>query len=546
MFNLVHDPIEAVEEFIKTTTSLSTERNLNSLLNQIVSAARQLTHAEAGRLYILDETKRYLYPEVSQNEVMPAPLTYLSQVPLFLDNQRQVKNVSAFCAFSSEPVNISDVYQYTGFDCTELYHYDRLTNYHTQSLLAVPLRSYADITIGVLQLLNYRDSQHEQITSFPKTLEGLVKAFASQAAVALDNTQLIEQNSRLINLLKTTNQQLEAENRQLKQKITLKSRFTTTLIGNCAAMQQIFNLMEKVLDSDVTVLLRGETGTGKELIAMAIHQHGHRQTGPFIAQNCAAVPENLLESELFGYKRGAFTGADKDKKGLMEAANGGTLFLDEIGDLPIGLQAKLLRVLQDRQVRPIGAVETRQINVRIIAATHRDLENLIKTGQFREDLYYRLNIFPIELPALRQRKEDLPILLQHFLTDYAKDYHKPIRGFSPTAFDLLLRYDYPGNIRELKNMVERAVLLSEEGGIILPLHLDKKLLGDKEAPLPPTIETPTVGKLKDALRCYEMALIQQALQAHQGNRTHAAEALGLPRRTLVEKMSRYKMQGESR
>lgn len=539
MSNLIHDPIKAVAEFIKTTTSLSTERDLNCLLNQIVSAARQLSQAAAGRLYILDRTKRYLYPEVSQNDSVPTAVPHLSPIALFLDNQRNLKNVCAFSVFSGEVVNIPDIYQYSGFDCTDLYHYDQLTGYYTQSLLTVPLLSYTEITSGVLQLFNYRDPETNQVAAFPTALEHLVKAFASQAAVAIDNTQLIEQNTRLINLLKSSNQQLEEENRQLRQHITRQSRFSATLLGNSAAMQHVFNLMEKVLDSDVTVLLRGETGTGKELIATAIHQHGPRQSGPFIAQNCAAVPESLLESELFGYRKGAFTGADKDKKGLIEVAHGGTLFLDEIGDMAVSLQAKLLRVLQDRQVRPLGAVESRSINVRLLVATHRDLEQMVKTGQFREDLYYRLNVFPIELPPVRQRKEDLPILLQHFLTAYADHYKKTVRGFSPEAFELLLYYDYPGNIRELKNIVERAVLLSDHDGMILPLHLDKKLWNDLT-----TLKTPTTGKLKESVQRYEAMLIQRALQSHGGNQTRTAETLGIPRRTLVEKMERYKIKGK--
>jgi sigma-54 dependent transcriptional regulator len=533
MSNLVLDPVKAVAEFIKTTTSLSTERNLNCLLSQIVSAAQQLSQAAAGRLYILDRTKRYLYPEVSQNDSVPTSVPHLSPIALFLDNQRNLKNVCAFSVFSGEVVNIPDVYQYSGFDCTDLYHYDQLTGYYTQSLLTVPLLSYTEITSGVLQLFNYRDPETTQVAAFPKRLEELVKAFASQAAVAIDNTQLIEQNTRLINLLKSSNQQLEEENRQLRQHITRQSRFSATLLGNSAAMQHVFNLMEKVLDSDVTVLLRGETGTGKELIATAIHQHSPRQAGPFIAQNCAAVPESLLESELFGYKKGAFTGADKDKKGLIEVAHGGTLFLDEIGDMAVGLQAKLLRVLQDHQVRPLGAVESRSINVRLLTATHRDLEQMVKTGQFREDLY------PIELPPLRQRKEDLPALLQHFLTDYADHYKKTVRGFSPEAFELLLYYDYPGNIRELKNLVERAVLLSDHDGMILPLHLDKKLWSDLTI-----LKVPTTGKLKESVQRYEAMLIQRALQSHSGNQTRTAETLGIPRRTLVEKMERYKIKGK--
>jgi len=531
------DPVLAVEEqLIKTMTYLSTERELNRLLNHIVSAARQITGAEAGRLYVLDQTKRHLYPEISQNDAVPAPLQAVPSISLFIGQQNNMNNICAYSAFSGQLVNISNVYHYSGFDCTDLYDYDQRTGYRSQSLLTVPLRGYANITTGILQLINYHDSDTQQISPFPNTLENLVKAFASQAAVAIDNAQLIEQNNHLIEMLNATNQQLTAENINLKRKIAHQCRYT--LIGDSTPMQQVFNLMEKVLDSDATVLIRGETGTGKELIAAAIHQNSHRHQGPFIAQNCAALPENLLESELFGYKRGAFSGAQKDKKGLIEAADGGTLFLDEIGDMPINLQAKLLRVLQDQKVRPLGALESHKIELRIVTATHRDLETLIKEGQFREDLYYRLNVFPIDLPPLRARKEDLPALLQHFLEEYAERYNKPLQGFSPAAFDMLLHYDYPGNIRELKNIVERAVLLTESGGSILPAHLDKKLMAN---PTQAKDVIPTQARLKEIIKIYEKQIIEQYLQTHHWNQTRTAKVLGISRRGLVEKIRLYKI-----
>ncbi|MBO6563085.1 MAG: sigma-54 factor interaction domain-containing protein, partial [Nisaea sp.] len=213
----------------------------------------------------------------------------------------------------------------------------------------------------------------------------------------------------LIGVLESTNKELAEENRRLKTEIAKSSRFTS-IIGNCGAMQKVFAMLEKVLDSDVTVLITGETGTGKEVVANAIHRNSHRARGPFVAQNCAAMPEQLLESELFGFKRGAFTGANQDKKGLLEAAHGGTIFLDEIGDMPIGLQAKILRVLQEGEVRPLGSLESRKVDIRVLAATHQDLEARIAEGQFREDLFYRLNVFPIHLPPLRDRQDDVPAL----------------------------------------------------------------------------------------------------------------------------------------
>ncbi|MCP4699197.1 MAG: GAF domain-containing protein [Gammaproteobacteria bacterium] len=541
MLNVIQDPVLAVEKFVKTTISLSGERDLNRLLNRIVTTARELTGAEAGRVYILDRAKQHLYPEVSQNNAVRAPLNALPVIPLFLDrDERNMSNICAYCAFLGKPVNLADVYSYSGFNCADLYDYDQRGDYRTQSLLAVPLRGCKDITIGILLLLNYRDPKADAPAAFPETMEHLAKAFAAQAAVVLDNTWLIEENTRLIEQLAAVNRNLEQENRELKQEIACRHRFNDTLIGESVSMQQVFRLMEKVLDSGATVFLHGETGTGKELIAAAIHQKSRRGHKAFIAQNCAALPENLLESELFGYKRGAFSGADKDKKGLIEAAHGGTLFLDEIGDMPVGLQAKLLRFLQERQVRPVGSVETRKVDVRIIAATHRNLEELIRAGTFREDLYYRLYVFPITLPPLRERKEDLPALLQHFLKQYAERYDKKVHGYSPEALEILLRYDYPGNIRQLKNLIERAVLLSDDGDTILPTHLDRELVvqTDMSTPLNSVLAQ---GKLKDIMQHYEAAVIQQHLLANRWNQTRAAQSLGISRRALVDKIGRYQL-----
>ena len=501
------------------------KQELNKLLNHIVSTARQITNAEAGRLYVLDQTKRYLYPQVSQNELIPVSIDDLRHISI-----NNMENICAYCAFSGKLINIPDIYHYSGFDTSDIYEYDQQIGYKTQSLLTVPLRSYANITSGILQLINYHPA--EKIQPFPQTLENLVKAFASQAAVALDNTQLIKENASLIKLLET-------ENIELKRKIAKQTNLTDTFIGDSAAMKQVFNLMEKVLDSDATVLIRGETGTGKELIATAIHKNSHRSKAAFIAQNCAALPENLLESELFGYKRGAFSGAIKDKTGLIEAADGGTLFLDEIGDMPINLQAKLLRVLQEKQVRPLGSLETKTINLRIITATHCKLETLIKEGQFREDLYYRLNVFPIELPPLRARKEDIPALLQHFLEEYAKRYNKSLPSFSTAAFDILLHYDYPGNVRELQNIIERAILLCS-GNNIMPEHLDKKLIEYSNS----TTILPQ-GKLKQILQSYEKQIIQKTLKTNQWNQTLTAKELDISRRSLVGKIRLYNIMAKN-
>jgi sigma-54-dependent transcriptional regulator len=276
------------------------------------------------------------------------------------------------------------------------------------------------------------------------------------------------------------------------------------------------------------VLLRGETGTGKELVARAIHDCGPRRSKSFIVQNCAALPENLLESELFGYRKGAFTGAHRDRVGLFDAANGGTLLLDEVGDMPLSLQAKLLRVLQEGEVRPLGSNDTHKVDVRIIAATHRDLLALVSAGQFREDLYYRLVHFPIELPALRERAEDILVLARHFADRACVFLQRDAVSWSDAALDRLASYAFPGNVRELKGLVERALLLCEGDELLVEhfsLHID-------------TMPQGSSLNLRERLDQIERSLMLDCLRKNDGNRTNAARELGLPRRTFLYRLDR--------
>jgi sigma-54 dependent transcriptional regulator len=548
MIDQFEDPMIAATELIKITTFLSTERNLNHLLHMILTSARKIAHADAGRIYVLDHTKRYLYVEVCQNDSVPRLTKETQPIPLFINDKRNTSNACVYTTFYGKVINLPDVYHYTGFDFSDTHKADRLLRYRTTSILAVPLRSHEDITIGILELSNCLHQGTKQVIPFPTQLQGIVAAFASQAAVAIDTVQLISRNRQLIELLKHINQALEQENRQLRHHIERHNRFAE-IIGQSPRMRQVYTFMEKILDSTATVLLRGETGTGKELVARAIHANSRRRNGEFVAQNCAALPEDLLESELFGYRRGAFTGATTDKKGLIEVASGGTLFLDEIGDMPLGMQAKLLRVLQEKEVRPLGSVKSSQVDVRVIAATHRDLQEKVASGEFREDLYYRICVFPIDIPPLRERKEDLPALLDHFLEMSCEQYKKDIAGYSPEALDCLLVYDYPGNIRELKNLVERAVLLCDDGSSIFPEHLPVHLMRQADASaIAVAARDGGAGSgapdddqdgLVVSVRHFEASRIEQTLKDHHWNQTKAAEALKVPRRTLIEKMRRY-------
>jgi transcriptional regulator with PAS, ATPase and Fis domain len=296
-------------------------------------------------------------------------------------------------------------------------------------------------------------------------------------------------------------------------------------------MLEVTSLVRRVAPSEATVLIRGESGTGKELIAQAIHYASSRAAKPLIRVNCAALPENLLESELFGHEKGSFTGAIATRKGRFESADGGTLFLDEIGDLPLHLQAKLLRVLQEKEFERVGSSHPLKVDVRVLSATHRDLERLMKSGQFREDLYYRLNVVTIILPPLRERRQDLPALIDHFLRRFAAKNGKTIRGIGHEAREALLRYDYPGNVRELENLIERAVVLTRYDVIDrgdLPLTLEESEIQDDKEP-----------HLIAAVEGLERRMIKNALARAGGIQTRAAELLGITERALRYKLAKY-------
>ncbi|WP_433936036.1 sigma-54-dependent transcriptional regulator [Sorangium cellulosum] len=330
---------------------------------------------------------------------------------------------------------------------------------------------------------------------------------------------------------------LRRENRALRQEIR-RENFFEEILAKSPPMQAIFKTIAKVAEYKTTALITGESGVGKELVARAIHRRSSRRGGPFVAVNCGAIPENLLESELFGYKRGAFTDAMNDRAGLFEQANHGTLLLDEIGELPLSLQVKLLRVLQEETIRRLGDNRDIKVDVRILAATHRDLAAETQAGRFREDLFYRINVLPIAIPPLRERREDIPILLDHFLARNNARFGMNIRGFEPEARRLLLEYRWPGNVRELENTVERAMVLCE-GERIGEADLPDRI---REARDPIQMQL-TSGELsiKKTSRVIEEILIRRALQKTKGNRTKAAEVLEISHRALLYKIKDYRI-----
>jgi two-component system, NtrC family, response regulator AtoC len=330
---------------------------------------------------------------------------------------------------------------------------------------------------------------------------------------------------------------LRRENRALRDEIRKEHRFED-ILAKSARMQEIFRTITKIAEYKTTVLVTGESGVGKELVARAIHRRSTRRGGPFVAVNCGAIPENLLESELFGHKKGAFTDAVNDRRGLFEEATTGTLFLDEIGELPLGLQVKLLRVLEDEKIRRLGEARDLQVDVRIITATHRDLHNETKAGRFREDLFYRLNVLPIHCPPLRERRDDIPLLIDHFLAKNNTRLGTSIRGLDTETRRLLYEYSWPGNVRELENTIERAMVLAE-GEQIIAADLPERI---REARDPVQVQLAS-GELsvKKTTRIIEEILIRRALQKTKGNRTRAAEVLEISHRALLYKIKDYQI-----
>jgi two-component system response regulator AtoC len=338
-------------------------------------------------------------------------------------------------------------------------------------------------------------------------------------------------------------ERLKSENTVLKEQIrdmAERSGFGN-MIAKSKEMKTVFRLAEKVARYDTTVLITGDSGTGKELVARGLHFGGNRAKNPFIPVNCGGIPESLLESELFGHMKGAFTGATKNYKGLFEAANGGTIFLDEVGDLPFALQVKLLRVLQDNEIRPVGGTQSRLIDVRVIAATSKYLETEVAAGHFREDLFYRLNVLPIRLPPLISHTEDIPLLCDHFIHQFNAKLGKKITGVSPAAMSLLLEHRWPGNVRELENMIERAMVMAEEE-MLVPENFPLKILPEEKKSTPQIEDMFHGFSLKEGKEVLENHLIRRALAATGGNRTKASQLLEISHPSLLSKLKTYNIQ----
>ena len=330
---------------------------------------------------------------------------------------------------------------------------------------------------------------------------------------------------------------LEEENLRLKTELRDRYHYQT-LVGSSTAMQEVYALIERVKDTRINSLIEGESGTGKELVARAIHFSGVRRDHPFVAVNCGAIPETLIESELFGYKKGAFTGANRDKIGFFAAADKGTIFLDEIGEMPLLTQVKVLRAIQEKKVNPVGSTEERSVDVRILAATNKDLEAEVRAGNFREDLFYRLNVITLRVPPLRERRADIIELARHFISRYATEYAKPIEGLTPDTARLLQQHEFPGNVRELENLIERSVALAPGTRITADLLPDKFRPREDTSLEDGSVAFPSEGiELDERIRSYEYTWLTRALDEAGGNKTKAAELLGMSFRSF-----RYRLQ----
>jgi transcriptional regulator with GAF, ATPase, and Fis domain len=488
--------------------------DLDELVPLVVAECRRALDAEGASVLLLDPATNELYFEATADD--PAVAARLRGLRLPVD-----RGIAGAVLQSENPVRVDDV-------ATDPRFYgavDRQTGFTTRSLLCAPLRTAAG-TIGVVQVVNRRGRG-----TFSDTL---LEAMAGSIAVAFDN-------ARTFARVRESQARLETQLVALRRDLGRRDHFAD-IVGGSAAMREVFRLMESAAAAPIAVLIEGETGTGKELVARAIHRASPRAEGPFVPVNCAAIPETLLERELFGHRRGAFTGATHDQRGLFAAADGGTIFLDEIGEMPTAMQVKLLRVLQEGEFTPLGDTRPQRIDVRVISATNRNLLADVERGAFRRDLYYRLCGFPVVLPPLRKRRDDIPRLVQHCLALACARLGRTVPTIEPDALEVLERSDWRGNVRELQNEIERAVALTPEGAAIGCERLSRRLTAPGTSPpgrAAPHLRDDAPARLRDARARWEADYITQALARAHGNVSHAAHALGLSRAMLQRKMKLY-------
>ena len=497
----------------EVSTSIHSILDLDEMLQKVLMKIKDVFQIEGASIALHAPEEKSFYFIRTVEEQQNGRYEHKERMH-FPDNY----GVAGWVLRENQPVLISDVSSDERFK-NEL---DIQQDFPTRSMICVPLKTRSGI-IGVIYALNKLHGGE----FVPKEVR-LLEILSGTIAVSIEGV-------RFCGEIKQYADSLEKENVRLKSEV--QDRFNVQgIIGSSDAMQQVFALMEKVIDTPTTVLIIGETGTGKELIAKIIHYNGPMKDKPFVAENCGALSENLLESELFGHVKGAFTGAIADKKGLFELADGGTVFLDEIVDMPYTMQTKLLRVLQEGVIRPVGGSRYRKVNFRLISSSNRDLAEEVKKGRFREDLFYRIQVFPIILPPLRERIDDIPLLASHFLERLAKKLKKPQGRLSPNALQMLMQYDWPGNVRELENEIERALTLACDDREIKVEYLSERMKASDGDALP---VNQTQVTLQEATEQLERQMVVKTLRKTDGNRSQAARLLGLTRQGLLNKIVRY-------
>ena len=480
--------LNSYKKLFEFSQKLMDKYELSDLLDSMLDVVVQVTNADKGFIVLLESGEPVV--KVARNlrrETISDAVSQLSD------------SIIAKVIKSKAPLIISDA-----LSDDEFKNSLSVVNLKLTSVLCVPLLERGN-TLGMIYVGNDSVAQ-----LFDETHLEVMTIFAAQASLLIRNALLVNE--------------LQLDNKTLHQRIE-QIRFGE-ILGSSPPMQDVFRKVQKVAVTDISVLITGETGTGKELIAREIHTRSLRAKGPFVTINCGAIPENLLESELFGHVRGAFTGAVANKAGRFQSANGGTLFLDEIGEMPLALQVKLLRALQERVVMRVGDTHAEAIDIRVLAATNRDLEVEIRGGRFREDLYYRLNVVHIHLPPLRDRGDDIVVLARYMVGRYAPEYGGKVRGFSPQAVAAVKRHRWPGNIRELENRLKKAVVMA-----------DKALLGPEDLDLQPD-DLPPVLSLADAKESFQRDYINEILALNNGNRTKTARDLGVDPRTIFRHLER--------
>jgi len=489
--------------------------DLDQLLLEAVGRTRSLFGVESSAVMLLDAAANEFYvPYVA--DVAPDVERRLAAVRFPAD-----RGIAGAVQRDGQVEHVPDVTR----DPRWFGEVDGRTGMTTQSLLCAPLRG-RNGSLGVLSLRN------KLTGGFTADDVRLIAAVGDSIGLALDT-------ARQLGDARGTAERLRDEVEVLQQQLA-RGTGTEEIVGHSAAMQGVFRLLESAAALPVTVLITGETGAGKELIARAIHTGGPRRARPFVAINCGALTDTLLESELFGHRKGAFTGALSDKKGLFEVADGGTVFLDEVGDMPASMQVKLLRALQEGEILPVGDTAPRAVDVRVLSATNRDLATAVREGGFRADLFYRLSTFPIVVPPLRARREDIPLLATRLLQRTAERFHRAAARFTPAALARLCAYDWPGNVRELQNEIERSVALAPEGEPIDVSDLSDHVRGHDAASVPPPLVTAGVT-LRRARDLFEREFIARVLSQNGGNASRAARALGISRVMLHKKLRAYGM-----